>query len=279
MDTLKNVDLYEVELQYMQGLRSPDLRDGVTHRFSRCDLPFDENIRYIEGARPIDISRDGMRFVRGAEKLSFDQFITVQLNNMDKRRLYFEFCYYSCACAFFRGRIEKIRAGKVLFSSISISGLYDTIRSFIGKEDHVWMDYKPFGRFKVGDCVCFNADVYRYIKTRNGRMLDYALDKPCNIRRINAYHEPSKKALIGQEIEKLICETCSMCGDGRCFTHGCRLPKKYKKMLRRFLTDIAPEQFTWDTIYAAYDVAMPIIGEAEAVSRLCDPWYPRIFIL
>ena len=28
MDTLKNVDLYEVELQYMQGLRSPVFSEG-----------------------------------------------------------------------------------------------------------------------------------------------------------------------------------------------------------------------------------------------------------
>ena len=82
MDTLKNVDLYEVELQYMQGLGSPDFRDGVTHRFSRADLPFDADIRYIEGARPIDISCDSMHYMKGAEKLSFDRFIAVQLSNI-----------------------------------------------------------------------------------------------------------------------------------------------------------------------------------------------------
>ena len=59
--------------------------------FGCFEYHFGANIRYIEGARPIDIYRDGMHYVRGAEKLSFDQFIALQLRNMDKRRLYFEF--------------------------------------------------------------------------------------------------------------------------------------------------------------------------------------------
>ena len=278
MDRFEDADLYDVQLQYMQGLQSPDFSYGVMPCFGRSEYPFGVNIRYIEGARPIDISCDGMHYVRGAEKLSFNQFIALQLRNMDKRRLYFEFCYYASDCSFFRVRIEKIKADKVLFSSISISGCFDTIRTFIGREDHVWMDYEPFCSFKVGDCIGFNADVYRYIRKGNGNMLDYALENPCNIRRIKSYKKPGQKELIEQEIDRLICETCSMCGDGRCFVYGCRLPKEYRQRLRIFLGDVVPKHFTWDTIRAAYDIALPIIGEVEAINRLCNPRYPRVFI-
>ena len=50
--------------------------------FGCFEYPFGANIRYIEGARPIDISCDSMHYMKGAEKLSFDRFIAVQLSNI-----------------------------------------------------------------------------------------------------------------------------------------------------------------------------------------------------
>ena len=79
---------------------------------------------------------------------------------------------------------------------------------FDDKEDHVWMDKSGFEKYNVGDSVSFCAEVYRYVKTGNGKLIDYGLRNPTGIQKIEAYELPSDDELIMQEVEQLICETC-----------------------------------------------------------------------
>ena len=71
---------------------------------------------------------------------------------------------------------------------------------FDGKEDHVWMDKSGFEEYNVGDSVSFSAEVYRYVKTGNGKRIDYGLHNPTGIQQIEAYELPSDNALIMQEV-------------------------------------------------------------------------------
>lgn len=43
---------------------------------------------------------------------------------------------------------------------------------FDDKEDHVRMSKTGFEELDVGDSVSFSADVYRYVKTGNGKLID-----------------------------------------------------------------------------------------------------------
>ena len=56
-------------------------------------------------------------------------------------------------------------------------------------------------------CFLF-CEVYRYLKTGNGKSINYGLRNPKKILRIDAYEIPSDEELIRQEIEKIVCETC-----------------------------------------------------------------------
>ena len=67
--------------------------------------------------------------------------------------------------------------------------------SFPLKEDHVWMSLTGFENYRVGDCLSFEAEVYRYIKTSRGKMIDFELKDPAGIRKVGEYEVPSDEQL------------------------------------------------------------------------------------
>ena len=155
----------------------------------------------------IDFSLNGKVDIVGGEKLSYDDYLDIQIQSYGKQRSWFAMCYYNIPSEFM-GCIEKKTKKNVCFKKICVSGMYPDGDCFEGKEDHVWMDIQGFEDFKVGDCVSFYADIYRYIKTGNGKVLDYSLRNPQDIRQITSYELPSDDDLIKQSINQILCETC-----------------------------------------------------------------------
>ena len=106
-------------------------------------------------------------------------------------------------------------------------GMYSDGDGFDGKEDHVWMDKTGFEEFNVGDSISFRAEVYRYIKTGNGKLIDYGLRNPIDIKKIEEYQLPSDDELRMQMINQMICETCYL--SEHCNRVSCLLPKGVRK--------------------------------------------------
>ena len=113
----------------------------------------------------------------------------------------------------FAGQVEKINKDNICFKRIYVCGMFMDGECFDGKEDHVWMSKEGFGDCQVGDCFSFFAEVYRYLKTSNGKMIDFGLRNPDNIKKIESYELPSDDELLMQSIDQIICETCPE--DGR----------------------------------------------------------------
>ena len=131
----------------------------------------------------LDFSPAGKFDVVGGEKLTYDEYIDIQIRSSRKQRTWFEMCYYNLPSEFM-GCIEKKTKKNICFKRIYVSGMYpDGCDFFEGKEDHVWMGIQGFEDFKTGDCVSFFADVYKYIKTGNGKVLDYSLRTPRELNR------------------------------------------------------------------------------------------------
>ena len=93
------------------------------------------------------------------------------------------------------------------------------------------MDKSGFEDHNVGDNVSFGAEVYRYVKTGNGKLIDYGLRNPTGIQKIEAYELPSDDELIMQEVEQLICETCFL--SERCNRNYCMMDPKQKHLLEQ----------------------------------------------
>lgn len=127
----------------------------------------------------------------------------------------------------YKGQIEKINKKYVCFRRIFISGMFSDGECFDGKEDHVWMEKTGFEEFQVGDCISFYAEVYRYVKTGNGKQIDYGLRNPIGIQKIEDYQLPSDEELFIQEFNQIICETCYL--SEYCDRTYCMLSKKPKK--------------------------------------------------
>lgn len=144
------------------------------------------------------------------ENLSYDEYLELMRVSGNQVRESFERCYYDARSCSFKGRIERINMKKstLCFERIYVSGFYSDGAGFEGKEDHVWMNLKGFESYKVGDCLDFTAEVYRYVKSGNGKLLDFGLRNPMNIECISDYELPSQEQLRLQAIEKLICEAC-----------------------------------------------------------------------
>lgn len=167
----------------------------------------------------LDFSPTGKLDVVGGEKLTYDNYIDIQIQSSGKQRTWFEMCYYNLPSEFM-GCIEKKTKKTICFKRIYVCGMYpDSCDFFEGKEDHVWMGIQGFEDFKIGDCVSFFADVYKYIKTGNGKVLDYSLRNPQGIKQIDSYHLPSDDDIIRQSIDQILCETCYLsehCNKANC---------------------------------------------------------------
>ena len=170
---------------------------------------YGDNITVLSDFGNLDFSPSGKEDVVNGGKLTYDDYLDIQIQSYGKQRYWFQMCYYNMPGRFM-GRIEKKSKNKknVCFKKIYVSGMYPDGDGFKGKEDHVWMDVQGFKNYKAGDCVSFYAEVYRYIKTRNGKLLDYALRNPENIERVSSYRLPSDEDITKQSISQIICETC-----------------------------------------------------------------------
>lgn len=185
---------------------------------------------YLVGT--IDFSRKGMKDVVGGEKLSYDDYLDAQYAAQDKIRTWLLICFFEGMDYEFEGTIEAIHGENLCFARLAISGTYMDGTGFEGKEDHVWMSRSGFEDLKVGDCVSFCAEVYRYIKTGNGRMLDYGLRKPYLLKKIESYKQPTDDALHEQFINQLICEVCML--REQCF-NICIANEDWLKAMRKML--------------------------------------------
>jgi len=180
---------------------------------------------------------DEKNTVAGAEKISYDEFIYIQLKSHIKR-IDFLNCFINYPLRF-RGCIEKINAKNICFKRIFVEGMYTDGECFDGKEDHVWMSKKGFERFKVGDSVSFFADVYRYLKTSNGKSLEYGLINPKGIKKIESYELPTDEQLMEDEIKRIICESCFLadqCSGFFCMRNKDEL-KKQREYMKKLISN------------------------------------------
>lgn len=175
---------------------------------------YGENVCAIEGKGLIVFGPNSQKDVVGAQKMTYNQYLDVQFSSLGCK------CRWGFAQAFsgslfeLKGKIEKISKKYICFQKIRICGIRMDGQMFDEKEDHVWMEKAGFEEFCVGDCVCFSAEVYRYIKTGNGKQIDYGLRNPTDIHRVKEYSLPSDYKLAKQEVDQFICENC-------CFTDHC----------------------------------------------------------
>ncbi len=143
--------------------------------------------------------------------LSYDDFLDLQRKGVNRHSL--ESVFFDIGYGSFMGQITKKSKTKVCFSRIYVDtkfllDIYYNPYGGFGKEDHVWMDISGFEEFNVGDSVRFSADVYMYLKTGNGRRLEYGIRNPGGIKQIDEYDLPSDEDMVMQAVDKIVCETC-----------------------------------------------------------------------
>lgn len=174
----------------------------------------------------IDYDPDKMKDIVGGERLSYDEYLEIQKNSAAEVRGAFQLCYYTTPLGF-KGQIEKRTKDKICFKRIYVEGMHPDGLCFSGKEDHVWMDLTGFENYQEGDSVSFSAEIYRYLKTGNGKRIDFGLRNPQGIKQVDPYELPSDEELIKQELATIVCETCPL--EEQCVPGMCLLPKGEKK--------------------------------------------------
>ena len=215
--------------------------------------------RYQNGR--IDFSPDSMQDVENGDFKSYDEYLEVQKRSCDKVRQFFELCYYhvSGSSADFKGQILRFdqQKNKVLFKRIMVNGMYGDGIGFVGKEDHVWMDRTGFELFNPGDCLWFEADIYRYMRKSDGKLIDYGLRNPDNIEKIESYEVPTDEQLIDQQIDQLVCETCRYFD--HCYLGMCVANEEERKERFETLKNFQPGKFTPFTVMLAYEMEYRVI--------------------
>mgnify|MGYP006935845381 CR=1 FL=1 len=185
----------------------------------------------------IDFDPDKHKDLVGGEKITYDEYLDLQMmvcENEVKVRWHFARCYYYIPLEF-AGEIERITGKAVCFKRIYISGMYPDGSCFDGKEDHVWIEKHGLESFGVGDCLSFFAEPYRYIKTGNGKQIDFGLRNPQVVKKIDKYELPSDSQLMMQSIDAITCEVCYLneqCYGGMCIRNKNELHSLRKEMLK-----------------------------------------------
>lgn len=133
----------------------------------------------------LNFNKESMKDIVGAEKLTYADYIDAQIQTGTNFRGGFMLCYYEIPLGF-KGEVEKFGKGRICFKRIYVDGMYSDGVCFEDKEDHVWMSIQGFEGLVIGDCVSFFAEPYRYLKTSNGKTLDFGLRNPKLERDIHA---------------------------------------------------------------------------------------------
>ena len=189
-------------------------------------------VQYTEGGC-IDFDPDGLKEVVNGEKLTYNDYIDAQINSLGKTHSGFQWCFYNHPLGF-KAQIEKVNSNFVCFQRIFIEGIYSDGICAMDKEQHIWMELKGFEGFKPGDCVEFFAEPYRYLKTGNGKQIDYGLRNPTGIKSIEKYELPLDQELMNQELESIICEACYLrvyCSGNYCVNSEVKEIKSEMKVL------------------------------------------------
>ena len=194
-----------------------------------------ESFQHYDGGL-LNFDENAMKDIVGAEKLTYPEFIDIQIQTGKDYRGSFMLCYYYDSIEF-KGEVETFGKGTICFKRIYVDGMYPDGIMFEGKEDHVWMSAEGFSKLEKGDCISFFAEAYRYVKTSNGKKLEFGLRNPKSVKKIEKYQLPTDDELLEQSINQIICESCYLydsCSRFNC----CRNPKELRelrKSMKEFL--------------------------------------------
>jgi len=230
------------------------------------------------GSGLVNFNKAKMKSVdtKGITFKSYDEYLEIQKNSCGKNRRYFEMCYYTgdMYCDF-KGQIERFdrKNGKVVFKRIMVDGIFSDGCGYKGKEEHVWMDIKGFEIYSENECLKFSAEIHRYLKTKNGKLIDYDLRNPEDISKIEKYEVPTDEDLIDQQIKQLICETCRYQDQCYCGVNGmCFLNKQERNERFETLKNFQPGKFTILTVMLAYELEYRIfyqMGGIKLFNKTC----------
>ena len=187
----------------------------------------------------IDFDPQGKDDMVRGDALSYDEYLDLQMQSGKRVRTYFEICYYDADFFSFKGRIKRINTKKQLlcFERIFVEGLYGDGDGFSGKEDHVWMDMEPFEEYQVGDCLSFGGEIYRYLKTKNGKQISFGIREPYDIKKIESYELPSDDDMLMQAVDQMICEVCMF--NEHCYMGMCIANEEWREGMRKTLFNAA----------------------------------------
>lgn len=145
------------------------------------------------------------------------------------------------AMCYFKGQIERFdrKKGKVVFKRIYIYGVFMDGDGYEGKEEHVWMDIAPFEKYQVGDCIQFGGDIYRYLKTRNGKQISFGIREPYEITQIESYELPNDDDMIMEFVDQMICEICMF--NKHCYMGMCIANDEWREEMRKLLFNVVKE--------------------------------------
>lgn len=187
----------------------------------------------------IDFGFDSMKTVKNGVFQTYEEYLDIQMKSCGKSRGYLGQFYYSDVVnCNIKGRIEHFdkKNGKVVFERIVIYAIDSEGIGRFGTEDHVWMDAEPFKSYVEGDCLEFTAEIGRYMKTTNGKIIDYGLDNPKCISKIEPYEKPTEEDLTYQTIDDIICETCLY--HDWCYFRNCIADEREREEKRRILYEL-----------------------------------------
>lgn len=180
----------------------------------------------------IFFSETSMSGLEGGEGMGYDEYLDIQRQSLGKIRASLIPAFADHGLVTINGRIGKIdRVKKMICFPEAWISAWDRSEYWANprpvpdytpaKEDNLWMALDGFENFKVGDCVSFTAEVYRFVKFRNDPfrrpVIDFGVRNPENIKKENEKNLPTEEDLLEFRISQILCEMCMY--EDHCYGH------------------------------------------------------------
>ena len=148
---------------------------------------------------------------------NYDAFLDIQRENIGKARadvarIYFDAGSY-VVCY---GKIQKFshireKRDKVCIEKVTIYNPHSLDvdwNLFTGTLDHIWVESCYFEGMDIGDNVKFEATISPYLKTGNGKQIDYGLEVSDDAEQIDDYYWPTKEDVRNSIANRNKCASC-----------------------------------------------------------------------
>lgn len=126
----------------------------------------------------------------------------------------------------------KRKARSYSIASMYLADLWMVIATKVRKTMSGWI-LSLLKNIKWEIAYPLGGEIYRYLKTKNGKQISFGIREPYDIKKIESYELPSDDDMLMQAVDQMICEVCMF--NEHCYMGMCIANEEWREGMRKTL--------------------------------------------